>query len=114
MVIGQGGVWWAELDEPVGSAPGLRRPVVVAQCNALNQSRVGTVVCVPLTSHRRWSEAPGNVLLNARATGLSRDSVAHVLPIVAPDKQQLSDRVDRISRCQQELIFAGVDIVLGR
>lgn len=31
----QGEVWWAELPEPVGSGPGLRRPVVVVQGNSL-------------------------------------------------------------------------------
>lgn len=29
--MSQGDVWWAELDEPVGSEPGFRRPVVVVQ-----------------------------------------------------------------------------------
>ncbi|HEV2852531.1 MAG TPA: type II toxin-antitoxin system PemK/MazF family toxin [Thermoanaerobaculia bacterium] len=40
--------------EPTGSGSGYRRPVVVVQCDALNQSRVSTVVCVPLTSNLKW------------------------------------------------------------
>ena len=72
MVISQGEIWWADLGEPIGSGPGYRRPVVVVQCDALNQSRVSTVVCVPLTSNLKWADAPGNVLLTARATGLSK------------------------------------------
>jgi len=114
MVIGQGEVWWAELNEPSGSAPGLRRPVIVAQCNALNQSRVGTVICVPLTSNLKWTEAPGNVLLTAASTGLPKDSVANVSLTITLDKLQLTERVGRISRRQLELIFSGIDIVLGR
>ena len=51
MEVAQRDVWWADLGEPVGSAPGYRRPVVVVQCDALNTSRIGTVVCVPLTSN---------------------------------------------------------------
>jgi mRNA-degrading endonuclease toxin of MazEF toxin-antitoxin module len=31
MVIGQGEVWWADLAEPIGPAPGYRPPVVVVQ-----------------------------------------------------------------------------------
>ena len=73
MVISQGEIWWADLSEPTGSGPGYRRPVVVVQCDALNQSRVSTVVCVPLTSNLKWVDAPGNVLLTARATGLSKE-----------------------------------------
>lgn len=78
MVISQGEVWWADLPAPVGSGPGFRRPVVVVQGEALNRSRISTVVCVPLTSNLRWADAPGNVLLSARATGLPKDSVANV------------------------------------
>ena len=70
MVISQGEVWWAEIGEPTGSAPGFRRPVVVVQSDAINRSRIGTVVCVPLTSNLKCANAPGNVLLKARLTGL--------------------------------------------
>ena len=70
MVVAQGDIWWADLPEPTGSGPGFRRPVVVVQGDAFNASRIATVVCVPLTSNLRWADAPGNVLLSARLTGL--------------------------------------------
>jgi mRNA interferase MazF len=88
--------------------------VVIVQCDALNQSRVGTVVCVPLTSNLKWAEAPGNVLLAARATGLAKDSVANVSLIVAVDRSQLPERVGKLARRQLELVLAGIDVVLGR
>lgn len=53
MVVSQGEVWWAELPDPVGSGPGFRRPVLIVQGEALNRSRLATVVCVPLTSNLR-------------------------------------------------------------
>ena len=59
MVIRQGEVWWADISEPIGSAPGFTRPVVVVQSDAMNRSRIGTVVCVPLTSNLKWASAPG-------------------------------------------------------
>jgi len=114
MVISQGEVWWADLGEPTGSAPGYRRPVIIVQCDALNQSRVATVVCVPLTSNWKWADAPGNVLLPARATGLAKDSVANVSLIVAIDRRQLSECVGRLPRRLLELVLAGIDTVLGR
>jgi mRNA interferase MazF len=53
MVISQGEICWADLAAPwVGS--GYRRPVVVMQGDALNRSRIATVVCVPLTSNLIW------------------------------------------------------------
>ena len=80
----------------------------------MNRSRVATVVCVPLTSNLRWSDAPGNVLLTARMTGLPKDSVANVSQVVALDRTLLEERVGRISRAKIGLLHAGIDVVLGR
>jgi len=114
MVISQGYVYWADLPAPTGSGPGFRRPVIVVQGDALNRSRVRTVVCVPLTSNLRWADAPGNVLLSARATGLPKDSVANVSQIVSLDRALLSREVGKLSKRQLDLILGGIDIVLGR
>ena len=114
MVIAQGEVWWADLAAPAGSGPGFRRPVVVVQGDALNRSRLATVACLPLTSNLRWAEAPGNVLLSSRITGLPKDSVANASQIVALDKGHLTDRVGRLPRAKVDLLLSGIDVVLGR
>ena len=114
MVISQGEVWWADLAPPKGSEPGFRRPVVVVQGDALNRSRIATVVCVPITSNVKWADAPGNVLLNNRATGLPKDSVANVSQIVTLDKSTLTERTGKLSASKMELLLAGIDVVLGR
>ena len=114
MVISQGDIWWADLPEPAGSGPGFLRPVVVVQSDALNQSRIATVVCVPLTSNLKWAMAPGNVRLSARTTGLPKDSVANVSQLVTLDKELLTKRAGRLSRAKLELLFVGIDLVLGK
>ncbi|HWZ33797.1 MAG TPA: type II toxin-antitoxin system PemK/MazF family toxin [Bryobacteraceae bacterium] len=114
MVISQGEIWWADLPTPVGSGPGYRRPVVIVQADALNRSRMATVVCVPLTSNVRWEDAPGNVSLTSRATGLPKDSVANVSQLVAVDRNLLTERVAKVSRAKLESILAGIDVILGR
>jgi mRNA interferase MazF len=114
MVISQGEVWWADIPAPSGSGPGFRRPVIVVQGDALNRSRIATVVCVPLTSNLKWADAPGNVLLAARSTRLSKDSVANASQIVALDKTLLTERVGKLSAARVELLLSGVDVVLGR
>lgn len=113
-MIAQGEVWWTDLGEPVGSEPGLHRPVVVVQGEAFNRSRISTVVCVALTSTLRWAEAPGNVLLEARLTGLPRDSVANVSQIVTLDRSALVERVGVLSADKLNLVLFGIDVVLGR
>jgi mRNA interferase MazF len=114
VVIAQGEIWWADLPEPTGSAPGFRRPVIVIQGDAFNRSRIATVVCVPLTSNTIWADAPGNVLLPAAVTGLPKDSVANASQVITVDKTLLVERVGRISRQRLELVLSGLDAVLGR
>jgi mRNA interferase MazF len=114
MVISQGEVWWAELPAPSASEPGFRRPVVVVQGDALNRSRLATVVCVPLTSNLKWADAPGNVRLSSRGSGLPRDSVANVSQITAFDRTWLAERAGKLSKSKVELLLAGIDVVLGR
>ena len=114
MVISQGHVYWASLPDPIGSGPGFRRPVLVVQGDAFNRSRSRTVVCVPLTSNLRWAEAPGNVMLSARATGLPKDSVVNTSQLITLDRSLLTEEVGKLSKRQLELILSGIDIVLGR
>jgi mRNA interferase MazF len=68
----------------------------------------------PFNQHLRWAEAPGNVLLPARATGLPRDSVANASQIITLDRELLTEEVGKLSKRHLELIFTGIDIVLGR
>lgn len=114
MVVAQGDVCWADLPEPVGSGPGFRRPVLVVQGNAFNRSRIGTVLVVPLTSNLRLANAPGNVVLPARASGLPRESVANVSHLIAVDRDLLTERVGHLSADLLLTIFSGIDLVLGR
>src|SRR3989442_6175184 len=100
MVICQGEVWWADLPEPSGSEPGFRRPLVVVQGDAFNRSRIATVVCAPLTSNLRWAEAPGNVLLASKTTGLSKDSVANVSQLVTLDRACLTERIGKLAKAK--------------
>ena len=113
-MISQGEVWWAELPDAAGSELAYRRPVVVVQADSFNRSGLRTVVCVTVTSNRKWAAAPGNVLLPPRASGLPQESVANVSQIVTLDKADLTERVGKLSPSRLELVLAGIDVVLGR
>jgi mRNA interferase MazF len=114
VVISQGEIWWADLPAPTGSGPGFRRPVVVVQSDALNQSRISTAICIPVTSNLKWALAPGNVSLSERVTGLPKDSVANVSQIISLDKSLLSERVCKLPRHKLELLLSGIDLVLDK
>jgi mRNA interferase MazF len=48
---GGGEVYWADVGDPRGSAPGKRRPVLVVQDDRYNRSRLATVIAVALSSN---------------------------------------------------------------
>lgn len=108
----RGAVWWAELEEPTGSAPGFRRPVVVVSSDAFNGSAIRTVVAVVLTSNLRLAEAPGNVRVQAREAGLPQESVANVSQMITVDKTQLTDHAGQLRPTTLEQIADGLRLVL--
>lgn len=111
-MIKRGDLWWADLDEPRGSAPAFRRPVVIVQSDALNQSSIPTVVAIAITTNLRLLDAPGNVLLRARESGLPKDSVANVSQIVTIDRQFLTERIGKIGGVTLTAVRRGLKLVL--
>jgi mRNA interferase MazF len=77
------------------------------QGDALNLSRIATVVFAPLTSNLGWATAPSSVALSARPTGLAKDSVANVSQIVTLVRDLLANRVGMLARAKIELILTG-------
>lgn len=112
--LAQGKVWWAELPVSADSGPGFRRPVVVVQGASLNRSRLATAACVPRTSDLTRADAPGNVLVPARSSGLPRDSVANASPLVVLDRAALAERVGQLGPTRLAQVLSGIDVVLGR
>jgi mRNA interferase MazF len=108
----RGDIWWATLPEPVGSGPGYRRPVLVMQSDAFNQSRIKTVVVLAITKNLALAKAPGNVLLTTRTSGLDIDSVVNVSQILTLDKILLTQQVSRVPSTKMAKIEAGVRLVL--
>jgi mRNA interferase MazF len=113
VVIQRGEIWWAELDEPRGSEPGYRRPLLVVQNDAFNRSRIATIIAVVLTSNLRLLDAPGNVLLPARASGLKKDSVANVSQVVTIDRDSLVKRAGRLETALMHDVDQGLRLALA-
>ena len=112
MVIHQGDVYWVELGEPVGSAPGYRHPHVVVQNNLFNQSGIGTVVVCALTSNLKRAKAPGNVLLRKGEANLPRQSVVNISQVFTVDRTQLGERIGMLSPQRVSEILAGIRLLL--
>ena len=106
-------VWWAELPAPTGSGPGHRRPVLVVQANAFNRSTICTVVVCAITSNLRLAEAPGNVTLTPKQSGLPKPSVVNVSQLLTLDRALLTERVSRIPAPKMRAVSTGLHLVLG-
>ena len=113
MVIQRGEIWWASLGEPSGSQPGFRRPLVIVQSNEFNRSRINTVIAVVITSNLRLAQAPGNVLLSAKSTGLDKDSVANVSQLITVDKSFLTEKVSKLTAKQMQLVSNGLRLAMS-
>jgi mRNA interferase MazF len=109
----RGEVWWADLGEPRGSGPGLRRPVIVVQDDLLTRSRLDTVMVVPLTSNLRRAHAVGNLLLEEKETGLPRPSVALVCQVTTLDKAFFVEVAGSLSGRALKRLNAGIALALG-
>jgi mRNA interferase MazF len=109
----RGEIWWASLADPVGSGPGYRRPVLIIQSDDFNDSAIRTTICAVVTSNVRLAEAPGNVRLTRKASGLNRDSVVNVSQLVTVDKRLLTARVGRVPPEALRNVDAGVRLALA-
>jgi mRNA interferase MazF len=110
--LNRGEIWWADPPEPRGSEPGLRRPVLVIQADSFNGSRIRTVIVAVVMSNTHLADAPGNVLLPRRITGLARDSVVNVSQILTLDRAYLSEFVGALPAQLQGFVDVGLRLVL--
>jgi len=86
--------------------------VLIVQADGFNRSRLQTVLAVVLTSNTRLLDAPGNVLLPRKNTGLPKDSVANVTQIVTLDDDYLAERSGRVPPKLMAWVDAGLRLVL--
>ncbi|MBN2352384.1 MAG: type II toxin-antitoxin system PemK/MazF family toxin [Spirochaetales bacterium] len=109
--MNRGEIWWASLDEPRGSSPGFRRPVLVVQADAFNHSKIGTVLCAIITSNVRLADAPGNIFISSKDSGLPKDSVINISQIVTLNKEDLTDFVKKVRTVVMRDVENGIRII---
>jgi mRNA interferase MazF len=113
LVIRRGEIWWANLPEPTGSGPGYRRPVLVVQSDDFNRSRIATAIVVVITSNLNLIQAPGNVLLSQKVTGLPKESVANVSQVLTVDKSFLTEKISELPNYLLEQVENGLRLVMN-
>lgn len=110
-MINQGDLFWLDLGSPIGSAPGYRRPFVVIQNNALNHSRINSVLICALTSNLERATASGNVLLAEGEADLPEQSVVVISQIFTVDKSRLDEYIGTLSPKRVRQILDGLKLI---
>ena len=109
----RGDIWWASLSTRQDSSPGFRRPILIVQSDDFTRSRINTVVAAVITSNLALADAPGNVRIPGRATGLKKSSVVNVSQIITVDKSYLTERVGTLKANYMKEVDDGLRLVLA-
>ncbi|MBK9503129.1 MAG: type II toxin-antitoxin system PemK/MazF family toxin [Leptospiraceae bacterium] len=109
----RGEIWWVDLGIPFGSEPGFKRPVLIIQDDAFNESNISTIIVAAISSNLILAEVPGNVLLNKKESNLSKDSVVNVSQIVTLDRERFTERVGKLNPKLMANVERGIKLVVG-
>jgi mRNA interferase MazF len=71
------------------------------------------VIAAVITSNTRLAEAPGNVILSRRTSGLPAQSVVNVSQLITVDRSFLDRKVRRLSRQDLAQVELGLRLVLS-
>ncbi len=109
----RGEIWWALLDEPAGSGPGYRRPVVVISSNEFNKSNINTILVAIITSNLHLAGAPGNFKISKKESGLSKESVVNISQLLTLDKSFLTEKAGKLSPNKTIHLNEGLGLALS-
>lgn len=109
----RGELWWADLGLPRGSAPALRRPVLIISADQYNRSKLRTVTVVVLTTNVKLAALPGNVVIAAHVAGLKADSVVNITQIATIDRAALDEHIGALPDWLRAQVDAGLTRALA-
>ena len=112
MVIRRGDIYWVDFSPGKGSEPLGRRPGLVIQCDALNESKLNTVIMLAITSNLNFSELPGNVLLAKGDANMPKRCVINATQLKSVDKSSLVEKIGSLSYEKMDQVVSGLKLVM--
>jgi mRNA interferase MazF len=97
-MVSRGELWWVDFGVPFGSEPGFRRPALIVQDDLFNESKIRTVIVLPLTGNLNLADAPGNLLIESKESKLPKDSVILGAEITTIDKAKLIEKISKLKK----------------
>jgi len=68
---------------------------------------------VVITSNLRLADAPGNVLLSKKESGLPKQSVVNVSQLITVDKSIFTEKIGSLGLLKLKEVEAGIRLVLA-
>lgn len=112
MVIRKGSIYWVDFSSGKGSEPMGKRPGLVIQSNAINDSKINTVIMLAITSTLRYGDLPGNVTLRKGEANIPKRCVINVSQIKSVDKNSIREKIGTVSKEKMATVKDGVRLIL--
>ena len=87
--------------------------MVIVQADRFNRSGIQTVVVAAVTSNTTLAEAPGNVMIGRRESGLKRESVINVSQVLTVGRSLLTERIRTLPARAMTQVDEGLRLVLS-
>ena len=113
MVVRNGSIYWVDFPPGKGSEPMGRRPGLVVQADALNDSSLNTVIMLAITSTLKFGELPGNVVLQKGEANAPKRCVVNVTRIKSVDKRWLREKIGTLSNERMAQVYQGLKLVMN-
>ena len=112
MVIRKGSIYWVDFSPGKGSEPMGRRPGLVIQNNAINDSKINTVVMLAITSTLKYGDLPGNVILRKGEANMPKRCVINVSQVKSVDKKSIEEKIGTLTKEKMEKVEDGLRVLL--
>jgi mRNA interferase MazF len=111
MVIRKGSIYWVDFSPGKGSEPKGRRPGLVVQGNAVNDSKINTVIMLAITSTLKYGDLPGNVTLRKGEANMPKRCVINVSQIKSVDKNSIKDKIGTLAKDKMAYVEEGIRLI---
>jgi len=109
MPVSKGDVFFCNLDPTFGHEQAGTRPVVVLQNDIVND-RLNTVMVAPLTSNLKAKGYLLTVFVEAKNSGLAKDSVILLFQVRTVDKRRLERQITHLNETIMEQVDQALHI----
>lgn len=112
MTVRRGEIYYADLSPVVGSEQGGVRPVLIVQ-NDIGNKYSPTVIAAAITSQCGKNKLPTHIEIDAKQSGLNKDSIVLLEQMRTIDKSRLREKTGELSRAFMNYIDDAISVSLG-